>query len=1143
MNLLRPLLMAALLVSIAAPAPAASVAKESARDIPVAYNVDVVVVGGTTAGVAAAEAAAKAGAKVFLAAREPYLGVDVTGTLRLWLEDGETPQSDLAKRLYAPEGRAPQAPTTGERLRFSYTADQPSNAKHPDTKRPSRLADGQWGRPENQSVQYDKDVTLTVDLGEPKEVGRVTLIGYQRTKLEPFYVASVAVARSNDGKTWQEIGVAKTQDPEEPLVTLSADVDATTRFLRLAVEGGERATRILLGEILVTKPKPDEEPEENQPRRSVVRPLHVKKALDQTLLDAGVTFLYGCFATDVLRDGDGKPCGIVMANRSGRQAVVAKTIVDATSRAWVARMAGAAFRPYPSGQQRFQRVVIGGEPREGEGIVGCEDAAAPLLSGAGRRAASPGPYRVLRYTLDLPMKDGSFASLARAEQMARDKTYHPDQQLASDVLFQVPPDSVKAKARDAGEWAGAEGLDLACCRPAGVPGLYVLGGCIGVPRERAAKLLRPLAYMALGARVGEAAAKEAKSASKPQGVHLPGGKTADAAVGEVNEVLVGVRPTQELPTVPQKERPLPVLDRYDVVVIGGGTGGAPAGIGAARQGAKVLVVEYLHGLGGVGTLGLITSYYWGNRVGFTKSVPGGASWHPEKKMEWWRSELRKAGADIWFGAIGCGALVDGNRVMGAVVATPERRGIILADVVVDSTGNADIAAAAGATCVTTDGSDIAVQGTGLPPRRLGATYTNTDFTIADPTDMVDVWHLRVYAKQKYGRAFDAGQLVDTRERRRIVGDYIISPLDQINKRTFPDTIAISYSNFDSHGYTVHPAFSLRFPDKKGIRCHMPYRAFLPKGLDGILVTGLGVSAHRDSVPVIRMQADIQNHGYAIGVAGSMIAEADCPTRSLDIKALQQHLVGIGNLPKSVLTDEDSYPLPEEAIAKAVKSIPDGYKGVAVVLAQPERSRPLLKKAYAKASGEAKLAYAHTLAMMGDDTGIKQIVEAVSARDGWDKGWNYVGMGQFGASLSRLDSYILALGRAGDRRGVPAIIAKTRQLTPGTDFSHHRAVARALMMLRDPRAAEPLATVLRQEGIRGKAIPSVQTAKERDAESRGGTNAVRTRRESLRELFLAAALYQCGDHEGLGETILKEYAGDLRGHFARFAAGVLKAQQQ
>ena len=49
-------------------------------------------------------------------------------------------------------------------------------------------------------------------------------------------------------------------------------------------------------------------------------------------------------------------------------------------------------------------------------------------------------------------------------------------------------------------------------------------------------------------------------------------------------------------------------------------------------------------------------------------------------------------------------------------------------------------------------------------------------------------------------------------------------------------------------------------------------------------------------------------------------------------------------------------------------------------------------------------------------------------------------------------------------------------------------------------------------------------------STGDTNAVQPRRESLRELILALALYRCGDYEQLGEKILRQYVDDLRGIF-------------
>jgi hypothetical protein len=44
------------------------------------------------------------------------------------------------------------------------------------------------------------------------------------------------------------------------------------------------------------------------------------------------------------------------------------------------------------------------------------------------------------------------------------------------------------------------------------------------------------------------------------------------------------------------------------------------------------------------------------------------------------------------------------------------------------------------------------------------------------------------------------------------------------------------------------------------------------------------------MPVIRMQADIQNQGYAAGVAAATAACSGRSLREIDIRALQKHLV-------------------------------------------------------------------------------------------------------------------------------------------------------------------------------------------------------------------------------------------------------------
>ncbi len=1103
---------------------------ESSREIPISYDVDVVVVGGGVGAVTAAVEAAEKGASVFLAAPRPYLGEDVAGTLRLWLEDGKEPETELETKLFKRSN-----PVTGfpNRLSFTYEADQKPNPKHGDSGN-TVLNDGKWTSASTDSVQFDADVTIVADLGKIARVEALHLVTFQRQN--EFAVRDVEVWTSPNGKLWRElgkIGFPVDANIGDPGVKFSLQLKQPCRFVKLLVRKAPDAKRMLLGQLFLLEER--DVKADTDAVNPPATPMQVKVALDDALLGAGVKYLYGAMVTDVLLDEKGQPAGVVMTNRAGRQAVTAKVVIDATARASAARAAGVKFAQFPEGMQTFQRIVAGGESQSGDGIH-VETAKVKFYS-------SEGPHDVFVYSLDIPMLDGSAASFAQAEIIARERTFDVALVDESDVLFQVPPDPMVAKTTVKGDSFDVESVDLTAFQPGGLDRFFVIGGCAGVSRTAAVELLHPLTQMRFGKRVGAAAAEISSSATVlgQARVYSSPAKNSENA-GEIREFLQGVRPTDhDLPTVASPERALPVFGVYDVVVAGGGTGGAPAGIGAARKGAKTLVLEFQDHLGGVGTLGLISTYYHGYREGFTKEIDGKVKemggpkrkggWNPVAKRELWRKEGADAGADIWFSTLACGALVENGKIKGVIVATHQGRGVVLAKAVVDSTGNSDIAVAAGAKFVTTSSEHAAMQGTGLSPRVPGTGYNNTDYSFADESDPVDQWRMIVAARQKYRNKYDISAFINTRERRRIVGDAYVSPLDIINRRTWHDTISLHQSNFDTHGYTVHPIFLIDFPDKKTMIAPVPYRALLPKGIDGIFVTGLGISAHRDAMPILRMQACIQNQGYAAGVAAATVADQGIPTRSLDVKVLQKHLIEIGSLPPETLETQDSASPADEEIISAVASVIQEYRGLALLLDEKERSLPLLKAAYKETSlSEHKLIYANILGMLGDTDGSQILIETIESTE-WDEGWNFRGMGQFGGSISPLDSLIIALGRSGNRNGIPVILEKVRQLDSSREFSHHRAVAMSLEALRDPSAAKPLADLLLRENMSGYAITDISESDRQEQRS-----------EPLRELNLARALYRCGDYNRIGEKILREYEKDLRALFAQHAHAILNEKK-
>jgi hypothetical protein len=84
-------------------------------------------------------------------------------------------------------------------------------------------------------------------------------------------------------------------------------------------------------------------------------------------------------------------------------------------------------------------------------------------------------------------------------------------------------------------------------------------------------------------------------------------------------------------------------------------------------------------------------------------------------------------------------------------------------------------------------------------------------------------------------------------------------------------------------------------------------------------------------------------------------------------------------------------------------------------------------------------------------------------------------GQFGPSLSPLDSYIIAAGKTRDKRIIDVLLEKAEQLQPSSEFSHFRAIALALEYLNDSRACPVLAKLLQMPGISGNAVTDIKTA--------------------------------------------------------------------
>lgn len=832
--------------------------------------------------------------------------------------------------------------------------------------------------------------------------------------------------------------------------------------------------------------------------RTFLTPAQYKRDLEALLLDAGAAFHFNSKPAGVLVDGAGNVAGVVTANKAGIQAVIAKIVIDTTPTGTVARLAGAATTPWSVQEVEVSRISYG--------------------------ARVPGGRQVgefCEYSLTVPMSEGSWPQRCRAEVLLREKHDHVDGKRAhAHRMHMVEPASIRTAAYEAADrWPGADQLDLACCLPAGVPYVYVLGQATGVSRSIAEALTRPVALADLGERIGRRAHQQAAERAWPSAVAVrPVAGAAEAVEGDVSDLLTGHRPyvRRSLGTVPQPETGIPVWGAYDVIVVGGGTSGIPAALAAARRGAKVLIVEMLGQLGGNRELG--TPGYW-------KGYPYGFNQWKWRAVEAF-AELRRADVEIWYNTLACGAIQQAERVCGVVLATHLGRGAVLGKVIIDATGDADVCAAAGAQFAYVNDGDLCLQ---------EASFRDVDlYANVLPLDHADVHSLtmhHVLARQAGKQdVWDYYPLVGLRETRLVRGEKVIDVIDQILGRTYRDLISVSWSAYDPHGYhnsdLVYAGLMppTKHETKPGFATYLPLRSLLPQGLDGLLVVGRCLSVTHDVQASVRMNADLINVGYAAGCTAAQAIQSGATLRTVELGPIQDHLSEIGNISR-----EDRLhrcvdtPEPTDAELQAAAAELESKRNLATLLQGGSRSLPPLKAAFAS---EPTLAKAKALCVLGDNTAVEYLAAWLDNQplgEGTAYQWDAF------LSVSDVESVLWLLGTPRDERAVAALVRKLEQCgTGGSSFSHLRAVTRGLGRIGSPAAAPALAEFLRRPGVQGH------------VDVRGDPQSLKSDQfvKSYIELFAAGALVRCGDQDGLGRAILDAYLDDWRGIFVRYAGHVL-----
>jgi hypothetical protein len=397
-------------------------------------------------------------------------------------------------------------------------------------------------------------------------------------------------------------------------------------------------------------------------------------------------------------------------------------------------------------------------------------------------------------------------------------------------------------------------------------------------------------------------------------------------------------------------REIPVVRDVDVLVVGGGPAGLSAAIAAARVGAKTTLIERFGYLGGTATASLMACINgFRNQVepDATQTVRGiageivlalkrlnglGRSPYPQKAYPTEPGQLEYSyaidtekfkyvvlrmavdcGVHLLFHTWFCDAIVEGTRLRGVVVENKSGRQALLARCVVDASGDADVAARAGApfrqvrkdeTPRLKDGLMYRIEfGATRPAEPHGCDFgTNSvvwgpgvgalDGTNAEELSRAEIdARLRVFQdfaeKQARHPELAGARVVETppllgiRQTRFVEGEYRLTAADALEGRRFPDVVAISSCPvihfYGYRRYLTHEGYDI------------PYRCLVPQKVEHLLVAGRAISSEQVPYESHRAMVPMMAVGQAAGVAAALCAREGVLPRALPVTPLQDVL--------------------------------------------------------------------------------------------------------------------------------------------------------------------------------------------------------------------------------------------------------------